>query len=120
MMRLEDMLIDFLMPVYREEIDEDPSRFLFILLSGEVPSKKYEFVRLSIVEDGGTILYNDKFLSRVPKEKILVVGYALEREREEKGKLGKLIKEVNMQTNFAYKFMMFQDKLDSQRPCEIY
>lgn len=81
MMRLEDMLIDFLMPVYREEIDEDPSRFLLILLSGEVPSKKYEFVRLSIVEDGGTILYNDKFLSRVPKDKILVVGYALEREK---------------------------------------
>lgn len=42
-----------------------------------MPSKKYEFVRLSIVEDGGTILYNDKFLSRVPKGKILVVGYAL-------------------------------------------
>lgn len=79
MMGLEDMLIDFLMPVYREEIDEDPARFLFVLLSGEVPSKKYEFVRLSVVEDGGTILYNDKFLLRVPREKILVVGYTVER-----------------------------------------
>lgn len=34
MMKLEDLLIDFIMPVYREEIDEDPKRFLFILLSG--------------------------------------------------------------------------------------
>jgi hypothetical protein len=90
------------------------------LLSGEIPSKKYEFVRLSIVEDGGTIIYNDKFLQRVSREKILVLGYALEREKEEKAKLTKLIKEINMQTNFAYKFMMFQDKLEAQRNCEIY
>jgi predicted transcriptional regulator len=77
-------------------------------------------VRLSIVEDGGTIIYNDKFLQRVSREKILVLGYALEREKEEKAKLTKLIKEINMQTNFAYKFMMFQDKLEAQRNCEIY
>lgn len=51
MMKLENWLVDNIMPVYREQIDEHPERYLFLLINGEVSSKAYRFIRLSVSEN---------------------------------------------------------------------
>ena len=93
---------------------------MFLLLRGEVPAKNYRFVRLSITESDGTILYNEDDIRSIPTSKTLVIGYTQENEDEEKSKLSKLIKEIDIMTNYAYRFMMFQDKLKTQKTCDIY
>ena len=117
MMKLENWLIDYIMPVYKEQIDQDPSAYVFLLLEGEVPSNYYRFVRLSITESEGTILYNEEDIRAIPLSKILVVGHTQENEEEEKSKLTKLIREIDIMTNYAYRFMMFQDKLKTRKRC---
>jgi hypothetical protein len=80
------------MPVYREQIDEKPDNYVFLLINGEVPSNNYKFIRLDITEVGGSIIYNEADVKKVSFDKIFVVGYTQEKEEEEKSKLGKLIK----------------------------
>ena len=65
-------------------------------------------------------MYNEDEVRNVSKDKIFVIGYTQEKETEEKAKLGRLIKEIDIMTNFSYRFMMFQDKLKVQTSCEIY
>lgn len=80
------------MPIYREQIDENPSSYIFILINGETPSKNYHYIRLSITESEGTIIYDQDSVRNVSQDKIFVIGYTQENEEEEKKKLGKLIR----------------------------
>lgn len=71
-------------------------------------------------EESGTLIFDESLIDALPKDRIIVLGYTKEHEKEEKRKLGKLMKEINIATNYGFRFMMFMDRLDVQKGCEVY
>lgn len=120
MMKFDNSLIDSIMPVYREEVEENPQLYIFLLINGEIPSGKFNCIRLSIkYAEEGMSIKNMLAITSLAEGRILVIGCTQEKEQEERKELEAAVGLIDKATSCRYRFMMWSDKLKPQRSCAL-
>ena len=122
MLKLEKELIGQLMPLYPQELQANPKKYLFCLTSDSSAPTSCASVRLKCSSNNGAVKADVSPLSSVNQSIILVFGLKASAGQQERQEILRAAEEVGKRFKWGFRCMTWQEPLGPARAssCELY